>query len=56
MLLKFFFKILLAYKVGLLLSIDFLWFLVWENFYLRRTVYISSLVFYAGVDPLDDFE
>ena len=56
MLLKFFLKIFLAYKVSLLLSIDFLWFLVWQDSYLRSTVYISSQVFYAGVDPFNDFE
>ena len=37
-------------------AIDFLWFLVWQNFDLGSTVYISSQAFYAGVDPFDDFE
>ena len=40
----------------LLLYIDFLLFLVWQNFDLGSTVYISSQAFYAGVDPCDDFE
>ena len=52
-LLIFFF---LAHKVSLLLYIDFLWFLVRQNFDLGSTVYISSQAFYAGVDPFDDFE
>ena len=59
MLLKFFFLLMfffLAHKVCLLLYIDFLWFLVWQNFDLGSTVYISSQAFYAGVDPFDDFE
>ena len=55
MLLKLYLK-LLAHKVCLLLYIDFLWFLVWQNFDLGSTVYISSQAFYAGVDPFDDFE
>ena len=58
MLLKFFFLLMFffAHKVCLLLYIDFLWFLVWQNFDLRSTVYISSQAFYAGVDPFNDFE
>ena len=58
MLLKFFFWLMffLAHKVCLLLYIDFLWFLVWQNFDLGSTVYISSQAFYAGVDPFNDFE
>ena len=38
-------KIFLAHKVCLLLYIDFLWFLVSQNFDLGSTVYISSQAF-----------
>ena len=54
MLLNFFFFNFLAHKVCLLLYIDFLWFLVWQNFDLGSIVYISSQEFYPGVDPYDD--
>ena len=39
---SFFKKFFLAHKVCLLLYIDFLWFLVWQNFDLGSTVYWDS--------------
>ena len=38
------------------LCIDFLWLLVWQNFDLWGTVYVSSQTFYEGVDLFDDFK